>query len=236
MKKIFIISLFSIAIIIVSCKKELEFQPKQIYYENYYQTKLCTQLNGVMEESLLDRTRIDCLTDEYAIEVEFAKKWAESVGQSLYYAEMTGKNPAVGFIVRDTKQDKRHMKRLKVLADKYEIKIFKIKRGEYHWKSVNNWPFVGIALQSDDIEERFHGGNETHTMDVRVYGQAKSDGIDNHDKIHALTRDVEYWLKHDFSHSENTFVGKITMREGGDITEDRGFFSIAVQIRYTQSL
>ena len=38
MKKIFIISLFSTAIIIVSCQKQLEFQPKQIYYENYYQT------------------------------------------------------------------------------------------------------------------------------------------------------------------------------------------------------
>ena len=71
------------------------------------------------------------MTDEYAIEVEFAKKWAESVGQSLYYAEMTKKKPGVGFIVKNTKQDKRHLKRLKVLADKYGIKIFVIKRGEY---------------------------------------------------------------------------------------------------------
>ena len=84
-----------------------------------------------MEQSLLDRTRVDCLTDEYAIEVDFAKKWAESVGQSLYYAEMTEKKPGVGFIVRDSKQDKRHLKRLNVLADKYGIKIFIIKKGDY---------------------------------------------------------------------------------------------------------
>jgi hypothetical protein len=73
---------------------------------------------------------VDCLTDEYAIEVDFAKKWAESVGQSLYYAEMTGKKPAVGFIVRDNKKDRRHLKRLEVLSKKYHIKIFKIDRGE----------------------------------------------------------------------------------------------------------
>ena len=29
-----------------------------------------------------------------------------------------------------TKKDKRHMKRLKVLADKYSIRIFEIERGE----------------------------------------------------------------------------------------------------------
>ena len=99
------------------------------HHEKYYQTQLCNELDGVMEQSLLDRTRVDCLTDEYAIEVDFAKKWAEAVGQSLYYAEMTGKKPAIGFIVRDNKKDRRYLKRLEVLAKKYQIKIFKIHRG-----------------------------------------------------------------------------------------------------------
>ncbi len=98
--------------------------------EKYYQTKLCNDLGGVMEQRLLDRTRVDCLTDEYAIEVDFAKKWAESVGQSLYYAEMTNKKPAVGLILYNTKKDERRLKRLDVLAQKYNIRIFKIKRGE----------------------------------------------------------------------------------------------------------
>ncbi len=98
--------------------------------EKYYQTKLCTQLGGVMEQCLLDRTRVDCLTDEYAIEVDFSKKWAESIGQSLYYAEMTGKKPAVGIILKDSKKAKRHLKRLELLANKYDIKIFKIKQGD----------------------------------------------------------------------------------------------------------
>jgi len=104
---------------------------KKKHNEKHYQTILCNELDGVMEQSLLDRTRIDCLTDEYAIEVDFSKKWAESVGQSLYYAEMTGKKPAVALIVRDNKKDKRHLKRLKVLAEKFDIKVYEIEKGEY---------------------------------------------------------------------------------------------------------
>ncbi len=102
--------------------------PQKKHNEKYYQTQLCNELDGIMEQSLLDRTRVDCLTDEYAIEVDFAKKWAEGVGQSLYYAEMTEKKPAVGLIARDNDKDKRRMKRLKVLAGKYGITIFKIER------------------------------------------------------------------------------------------------------------
>jgi len=112
------------ALLLVGCSG------KQKHKEKYYQTILCKELDGVMEQSLLDRTRIDCLTEEYAIEVDFAKKWAEGVGQSLYYAEMTGKKPAVGIIVRESVKDERRLKRLEILADKYQIKIFKIEREE----------------------------------------------------------------------------------------------------------
>ena len=83
-----------------------------------------------MEKRLQDKSRVDCLTDEYAIEVDFMKKWAEGVGQSLYYSEMTNKKAAVGIIVSDNNNDKRQMNRLQLLAKKYDIKIFKIERGE----------------------------------------------------------------------------------------------------------
>lgn len=122
MKKHIILVVLIIGLLFSGCAE------KKKHLEKYYQTQLCNELGGVMEQSLLDRTRIDCLTDEYAIEVDFSKKWAESVGQSLYYAEMTKKKPAIALIVRDTKKDKRHLKRLRVLANKYDIKIFIIER------------------------------------------------------------------------------------------------------------
>ena len=94
--------------------------------EKYYQTKLCKKLHGKMEYRLSDKTRIDCLTDKYAIEVDWAKKWAEGIGQSLYYAQMTGKNPAVGLIVGS--KDKRYLKRLQKVAKKYNITIMVLKK------------------------------------------------------------------------------------------------------------
>jgi hypothetical protein len=96
------------------------------HHEKYYQTQLCKKLNGVMEYRLKDKTRVDCLTDKYAIEVDFAKKWAEGIGQSLYYSEMTYKKPAVALIVGE--KDNRFLKRLKKVAYKHNIKIFVIKK------------------------------------------------------------------------------------------------------------
>ena len=123
MRKHIVLPIIAVAILFTGCTEKK-------HNEKYYQTRLCNELDGIMEQSLLDRTRVDCLTDEYAIEVDFAKKWAEGIGQSLYYAEMTGKKPAVGLIVRDSAKDERRMKRLILLAEKYHIKIFEIERGE----------------------------------------------------------------------------------------------------------
>jgi len=116
-------------ILYLTCLLLIGCTQKNTYNEKYYQTQLCNELDGVMEQSLLDRTRIDCLTKKYAIEVEFSKKWAEGVGQALYYAEMTHTKPAIGLIVRDNRKDMGHLKRLQVLTNKYHIKIFLIHRG-----------------------------------------------------------------------------------------------------------
>ena len=121
MQRLVLILLFSL--LLVGCSTHA----KNKYHEKHYQTLLCNELGGEMEYVLEDRTRVDCLTEEYAIEVDFAKKWAESIGQSLYYAHMTGKKPAVGFII-DIKKEKRFLKRLESIAQKYRIKIFIIKK------------------------------------------------------------------------------------------------------------
>ena len=94
--------------------------------EKYYQSKMCQEFGGKIEYVLPDKTRVDCLTDEYVIEVDFAKKWAEAIGQSLYYAQITGIKPAIGFIVGDG--DERYIKRVKIVADKFNIKIILLQK------------------------------------------------------------------------------------------------------------
>lgn len=105
--------------------KEAIFEQKEKYRESDYVNAYC---KGQIEYRLTDRTRVDCLTEEYAIEFDFAKKWAESIGQSLYYAKMTNKKPAVAIIVKSEK-DKHYIERIKKI-DK-GITIFEIKAVDY---------------------------------------------------------------------------------------------------------
>lgn len=92
--------------------------------ERYYQSAWCYQQNGDSEVVLFDRTRVDCLTDKYAVEVDFAYKWAESIGQSLYYSTITGKLPAVLLIVGEGEH--RFVRRFQNATMGIEIRLFTV--------------------------------------------------------------------------------------------------------------
>mgnify|MGYP003112003783 CR=1 FL=1 len=72
---------------------------------------------GEIEYVLADRTRVDCLTSTHAIEYDWGKKWAESLGQALFYSAMTGKKAGIVLIVNPRTKD-RYLKRLnKAISD-----------------------------------------------------------------------------------------------------------------------
>jgi len=72
---------------------------------------------GEIEYVLADKTRVDCLTDTHAIEYDWGKKWAESLGQALFYSAMTGKKAGIVLIV-NPKSKERFLKRLnKAISD-----------------------------------------------------------------------------------------------------------------------
>ena len=74
--------------------------------ERYYQLKCNEVLQGKVEYRLSDATRVDILTEDLAIEVDFAKKYYEAIGQACHYAEMTERKPAILLIVREKYQEK----------------------------------------------------------------------------------------------------------------------------------
>lgn len=91
---------------------------------------------GEIEYVLPDKTRVDCLTDEYAIEYDWARKWAESVGQSLYYAKMTNKKPAVVLIMKKS-NDEKYIQRLEFLD--LGIKVYRLKLySQEHFKPTHS--------------------------------------------------------------------------------------------------
>jgi len=81
-------------------------------------------MNGITEFILSDKTRVDCLTSTYAIEVDFASKWAESVGQSLHYGLMTDKKSGVLLIMENGAKDRKHLNRLVKVADDIGITVW----------------------------------------------------------------------------------------------------------------
>ncbi len=62
------------------------------------QAQLCAGMQ--MNRYLPNGTHVDCLTDDYAIEVDFSNKWAEAIGQSLMYAAELERLPGIILVCR----------------------------------------------------------------------------------------------------------------------------------------
>lgn len=130
MKKTFLILLFMLALPVYVLASPFEYgytknpvkYVKHKHSEASYQQAWCNMHNGIMEYENKDKTRVDCLTDTYAVEFDFANKWAESVGQALHYGLMTGKKPKVVLILDNNKQIV-YFNRVQKLADKYGFEV-----------------------------------------------------------------------------------------------------------------
>lgn len=84
--------------------------------ESSYQHAWCSAHKGIEEYENKDFTRVDCLTEQNAVEFDFANKWAESIGQALHYAYMTGKKGKVVLILENPKKEMVYYKRVKKLG------------------------------------------------------------------------------------------------------------------------
>lgn len=115
---------FLLTILILSMPANV--QAARVLNEASYQELWCRERNGISEYVLEDKTRVDCLTEDYAVEFDFANKWAESIGQALHYEMMTGKKPAIILIIEKPK-DFIYYDRIKSLCDKYGISLWYIK-------------------------------------------------------------------------------------------------------------
>jgi CRISPR/Cas system-associated protein Cas10 (large subunit of type III CRISPR-Cas system) len=90
--------------------------------EKHYQEIIAKQLSAQMEVQLPDRTRIDILTKTHAMEIDFADKWAEGIGQSLHYSAMTDLDAGLILIV-EKDSDNRYVERVKTLLRKKSLRI-----------------------------------------------------------------------------------------------------------------
>ena len=82
----------------------------------------CDSQNGLAEIQTKDKTFVDCLTNIYSVEAEYDYNWKEAIGQSLHYAETTGKEAAILLIIRE-ESTKNYLSELKRVIKKFNLPI-----------------------------------------------------------------------------------------------------------------
>ncbi len=65
--------------------------PAHAQSDRALQARYCAGMQ--LEYRMPDGARADCLSPTYIIEVDFSEKWAESIGQALFYASWTADLP-----------------------------------------------------------------------------------------------------------------------------------------------
>lgn len=72
---------------------------EKLHSEKWYSQRWCAEYGGQYEVTLPDGTRCDCITKTHAVEIDFARNWAEAIGQSLHYARLTNKRAGIVLII-----------------------------------------------------------------------------------------------------------------------------------------
>lgn len=128
-----------IIIILMCIICTIPVEAKHLYTEKEYQTYWCNKHGGQMEIVLSNKARIDCLLPDLAVEVDFAKKFHECIGQALEYSAHTGKIPACLLIV-EKDSDWKYVERLRYTKQKKypQLRTFTIKPDVFNPQSLKS--------------------------------------------------------------------------------------------------
>jgi len=76
-------------------------RPQPSDRETIWSAYLAQESGGIAEARTPDGSRCDILTDTEAIEVEWASKWEESIGQAVLYSIAFDREPVVLLLIKD---------------------------------------------------------------------------------------------------------------------------------------
>jgi hypothetical protein len=106
--------IFFLPLLLSSCE-EVPKETNGKKNEAYYRDQWAIQNNGETEVRLPDGTRCDVETSTHAVEIEWANKWYEGFGQSLWYGFQLNKKPGIVLILRKP-EDQKFVYRIQSLA------------------------------------------------------------------------------------------------------------------------
>ena len=105
------------------------YASQRLHNESQYQSKWCSEVLGVKEYRLNDKTRVDCLTKTHAIEFDFANKVSITFNTTIfcrfyntsYYSIKTCRKPGIVLIVEKPEKEQKYIERMQQVADKNGI-------------------------------------------------------------------------------------------------------------------
>jgi len=112
----------SLAVLLLTVVAPASALAKHLHLERAYQQVWCERQQGAMEVRLPGGLRIDCETATHAVEVDFAAKWAEAVGQALAYGAATGKRPGI-LLILEKPSDETHLAKLRSVITTYALPV-----------------------------------------------------------------------------------------------------------------
>jgi len=136
--------------------------------EKHYQDIFAAQVGGRTEVTAGDGTRCDILTDSYAIEVDFARKWGEAIGQSLNYGFQFNRQAGIVLIL-EKPSDRKHLIRVNSIIQHYDLplKVWEMRAYEQSSEPEPN----NASNATGDFWISSTG--KTHKQGCRYYGQGK---------------------------------------------------------------
>lgn len=98
--------------------------------ESFYRNAWCRAHHGEAEVELPagrvgsagNVPRCDCLTATHAVEVDRARFWQAALGQALYYAALTNRDPGLVLVV-ETDTDRERLRQLQSVIDRYHLPV-----------------------------------------------------------------------------------------------------------------
>ena len=120
MSRIFLIKWIIILLLNLTLKGSLD--AARLNPEAYYQDIAAKKYNGQTEVTMPDGTRCDIVTETHAIEVDFADKWAEAIGQSLNYSIQLNKKAGI-LLILEKPDDERHLIRVESIIKHFQLTI-----------------------------------------------------------------------------------------------------------------
>ncbi|MBT5469841.1 MAG: hypothetical protein HOK41_04500 [Nitrospina sp.] len=96
--------------------------PAYAMSEAEYQKEWCAKHNGEIDYKTQESSTVDCLTDNYSIEFDFAEKWVQAMKKSRHQSLSTGKAPGVVLILQNS-ADEKYLFKLREVVEKRRLGI-----------------------------------------------------------------------------------------------------------------